>query len=177
MKSYNFQNAPAVDVNNLDKETLSALVEFVAFAGIAVILPFFHNQLFTGPIVNAIFYIAVVLLGVNRALFIALIPSVVAISVGLLPFVIYPIVPFIIIGNIIQILIFNIFKKKFWLGVVLSALAKFIFIFGAGNIIFNLILKSNLSPAITLIFSWPQLLTALAGGAIAYLFLKMIKKI
>lgn len=177
MKSFDLQEAPAVDVNTLDKETLAALIQFIALMGIAVILPFFHNQFFTGPIVNAIFYISVVLLGVNRTLYIALIPSVVAFSVGLLPFIIYPIVPFIIIGNIIQILVFNSFQKKFWLGVILSSVLKSLFIFVAGSVIFEMVLKKDLSPAVALIFSWPQLLTALTGGVIAYLFLKMIKKI
>lgn len=177
MKPFDFQEGVADPGAVIDREATSALAQFITVAGIAVIMPFFNNQLLTGPIVNAIFFISVVLFGVNKAIFIALIPSIVSLSVGLLPLLIFPIVPFIIIGNIIQIFVFNIFKKKFWVGVVLASVLKSLFIFTSGTVIFNLILKKDLAPAISLIFSWPQLLAALTGGIIAYLFLKLIKKI
>ena len=107
MKLFESQDIAGTGVNALDREAINSLTQFLVVAGIAVIMPLFHNQLLTGPIINALFYIAVVLFGVERALIIALIPSVVALSVGLLPALIFPIVPFIIIGNIIQIISFN----------------------------------------------------------------------
>lgn len=161
----------------LEKESVSSIAQMAAVLGLVIILPFFHNQLITGPIINAIFFISVILLGVHKTLYISLIPSVIALSVGLLPFIIYPIVPVLMIGNIIQIAVFNFFKKKYFLAMVLASLSKFIFIFFAGSLIFNVILKESLADSVSLIISWPQLFTALTGGVLAYFFLKIIKKV
>jgi len=158
----------------LEKESISAAVRFAIAIALAVILPFFHNQLITGPFINALFYIAVITLGINRAVVIALIPSVVALSVGLLPALIFPIAPFIIMGNLLQIFCFNYLKKNYWLGLAVSSLAKFSFIFLSGQIIFNFLLHKNIGAA-SMIFSWPQLMTALIGGVIAFAFIRFFK--
>jgi len=42
--------------------------------------------------------------------------------------------------------------------------------------VMNLILKKELALKVSTMMSWPQLLTALLGGLIAYLFLKSTKK-
>jgi len=159
-------------------EKTSALINFAAALGIAVIVPLFHNQLATGPIINALFFIAVIVLGAEKALFISLIPSVIALSAGLLPIIFAPMIPFIMIGNAILILTFNSLKdKNYWIGVVLSSFLKFIFIYSSSFIVINLIVKKELASNISSMMSWPQLLTALMGGVLAYFFLKIIKKV
>ena len=159
----------------IEKENVREAVKFFAIAALAIFLPFFHNQLITGPIINALFFVAVMLLGVYRAAAISLIPSVIALSVGLVPFPVFPIIPFIMAGNLIQIFSFNYLKKNYWLGAGVSSFLKFIFIYGSGTVIFELILKKDIAAAASIIYSWPQLLTAVLGAVIAYIVLKFLK--
>ncbi len=160
----------------LQKTATKELVKFSIVLSLAIIFPFFHNQLITGPIVNALLFISVILFGFQRAVFIALIPSVIAMSVGLLPAVLAPMVPFIMMGNILLIWVFNLLKKRYWIGVAVGSFLKFLFLYASSYAVINLVIKKELAFKIVEIMSWPQLLTALAGGAIAYFVLKFIKK-
>lgn len=163
---------------SLKKEAIITLVNFIALLGVAVIVPLFHNQMATGPIINAVFFVAVMMVGVEKALFISLIPSVIALSIGLLPIILAPMIPFIMIGNVILISGFNFLKdKNYWLAVILSSFLKFIFLYASSFIVVNLIMKKEIASSISSMMSWPQLITALLGGFLAYIFLKIIKKI
>ena len=89
----------------LEKVNAQALTAFIGLAGIATALPFFiHLQWITGPIINAIFILVLFLVGIRSALVVALIPSLMALSGGLLPAILAPVVPFIMIGNAIYVL-------------------------------------------------------------------------
>ncbi|MCX6723329.1 MAG: hypothetical protein NT094_04690, partial [Candidatus Staskawiczbacteria bacterium] len=61
-------------------------------------------------------------------------------------------------------------------GSIPSAIIKFIFIWSVGMVLAGSILKDT-AKNVLLMISWPQLTTALAGACIAYIFLKIIKKI
>lgn len=162
----------------IKKELVFVLVQFGLLLGVVIVAPFFHNQPISGPVVNAMLFISVSLLGVQAAVLIALIPSLVALSIGLLPAVLAPMVPFIMMGNIIMILSFNYLKQKnFWLAIVSSSFLKFIFLFLASSVVINLLLKKEVASAVVAMMSWPQFITALAGGVLAFLILKSIKKI
>lgn len=161
----------------LDKEKTLFLTKFAVLLGISIMAPFFLNQMATGPIVNAVLFITTVILGIESAVLIALTPSLIALSVGLLPSVLTPTVPFIMAGNIILVLIFNLFRKKnYWLGVVLAGFLKFAFLYCSSSIVVDLIIKKEAASKAVSMLSWPQLLTALAGGVIAYFVLKFIKE-
>lgn len=163
---------------SVKKEAIISLVNFIALVGVAVIVPMFHNQLATGPIINALLFIAAIMLGVEKALFICLIPSVVAMSVGLLPIVLAPMVPFIMISNVLMVLVFNILKdRNYWVGIIASSFLKFVFLYSSSFLVINLVIRKELASNISLMMSWPQLLTALAGGVLAFIFLKIIKKV
>ncbi|MBU1612807.1 iron hydrogenase [Patescibacteria group bacterium] len=157
---------------------VGAITQYLALLGLAVFLPFFHLQMVTGPLVNAILFIATVVLGWRKAVSIAFIPSIVAFSVGLLPVALGPMIPFIMVSNVILVMIFHaLWRKNYWLGVGSASVAKFVFLFGSGQVIFNLILKKDLAGPVASVLSWPQLYTALLGGIIAYVFLKFVKRI
>ncbi|MBT4210028.1 MAG: iron hydrogenase [Candidatus Komeilibacteria bacterium] len=161
-----------------DRAKTAATVQFVSLLSIATIAPLFHQQWVTGPIVNAMFLIAVVLLGSQNAIILALLPSTIALGVGLLPAVLAPMIPFIIISNVILILGFHLLRdKNFWLGIVVGSLLKFIFLWSTSFVVINLLLKQELATKVSAMMSWPQLATALIGGLLAYAFLKGIKKI
>ncbi|MFN3301720.1 MAG: ECF transporter S component, partial [Patescibacteria group bacterium] len=152
---------------------------FTLLIGIAILTPaIVHRQEITGPIINAILFLSTVLLSPELAMFIGLFPSIVALSSGLLPAVLAPMVPFIMTANAILVLIFSFLRKKsYWLGVVLAAFCKFLFLFSTSSIMMKLILKKELATKVAAMMGWTQLVTALAGGIIAFLILKALKKI
>lgn len=162
----------------LEKEKILSLVKFVAILSLSILAPLFKIQFITGPIVNALLFIATVILGSSSALLIGLLPSVISFSTGLLPFVLAPMIPFIMIGNSLLVVTFAYFyKKNYWLGVIMAAFLKFFFLFLSSQILVNFFLKSTLAVKVASMMNWPQLATALVGGVIAYSFLKFIKKI
>jgi hypothetical protein len=161
------------------------LTQFLALAGIATFLPFIiHLQWLTGPIVNAILIITLFLIGIRSALFLCVIPSLMALSGGLLPAVLAPILPFIMIGNMLMVLSVDWLytnikndKKGYWLGVVTGAGLKFVWLLFSLNIVKNLLIKQELAIKVAQIFSWPQFATAITGGLIAWAVLKWLKRI
>ncbi len=156
---------------------LAKVLQLSGFVALAVLAPYFSNQLITGSVVNALLFISVYILGIEAAFLLCLIPSLISIYTGLLPLALSPMIPFIMTGNALLILVFvNLKKRGFWFGAVPAALIKFIFIWGAGMILASSVL-SGILKNIMLMISWPQFATAIAGAAMAYLFLKTIKKI
>ena len=156
------------------KKIVVKIFQLSIFVVIAVAAPYFPNQLITGSIVNALLFISVVMLGIESAFFLCLMPSLVSIYTGLLPISLAPMIPFIMAGNALMALIFyKLYKRNFWAGAVPAAIIKFVFIWSAGMILANYVL-SGISKNIMIMISWPQLATALAGACIAYLFLKTI---
>ncbi len=161
---------------NLAKISLT-LAKFAALLAVATIAPLFHNQPITGPIVNATLFLGVIFLGTQNAILVGLIPSVIALAVGLLPSPLAPMVPFIMISNAILIITFGWLRQKnFWLAVGAGSVLKFLFLFSTTFIITNLIAQKSIAQKAAQILSWPQLITALAGGLLAYIILKALKK-
>ena len=166
-----------IKILEFKKESVFELIQFAVLVGIAIVVPLFYQQAITGSIINATLFVSVILLGVQNAILVGLIPSLIALSVGLLPPILAPIIPFIIVGNVILIIVFDSLKEKsFWLGVISASILKFIFLFSTSSIVINLLLKKEIASKVAIMMSWPQLLTALAGGLIAYIFLKNIKR-
>ena len=161
----------------LSRANILPLITFATLIGVATIVPLFHYQPVTGPIVNATLFIAAATLGPQRAILIGLVPSMIALSAGLLPAVLAPMIPFIMLSNAILIMTFSALKKKnYWLNVAIGSTLKFIFLFATSSIVINLLIKKEIAQQVALIMSWPQLLTALAGGVIAYPIIKLIKR-
>jgi len=162
-----------------------AIAKFLGLAGVATLLPFFiHLQWITGPIINAILILILFLVGIRSALVVCLIPSSIALASGLLPAILAPVVPFIMIGNVILVLgvdwLYNHFKNEvwgYWLGVIVGASFKFIFLFASVNFIAKLLIKQELAVKVAQMMSWPQLATAITGGMIAWVVLKWLKRL
>ena len=161
----------------LEKVLTGEMACFALFFSVALFAPVIGLQAVTGPLVNAILFLAVILIGLREAVLIALLPSVVAVSVGLLPAVMIPMVPLIIIGNVILVVVFNYFHKDFWKGVLLAAYFKFLFLFASSIVVTNFFTTGVVAQQASVMMSWPQLATALAGGLIAYALLSLSKKI
>lgn len=103
---------------------------FVGLMAVASILPrFIHNQFITGPIINATLFLGAVTLGTGNAILVGLVPSVVALSSGLLPMPLAPMVPFIMISNAVLIIVFNWMRKiHFGAGAIAASLVKYAFL-------------------------------------------------
>lgn len=163
---------------SIKKEKTIVLSQFVVLMGIALAAPLIQTQLISGTIVNLVLFVSTAILGIQAGILIGLLPSLFALATGLLPITLAPLIPFIIIGNIILVVVFNFLKEKnYWSAIILAGFFKFIFLFSVSSILINLFLEKQITSKAALMISWSQLFTVLAGGLIAFLFLKKIKKI
>jgi len=137
-------------------ETAVCTITAAVFPAIFAHTP--QNQFIVGPIVNAILFWVALRVGLTNALFIAVIPSLIALFRGLLPPTAAAVVPFIILGNCAMIIAFASLKTSLWIRVTVSSIFKSLFIFLP---VFFLLNSSSL---VTFMMSWPQLVTALIGG-------------
>ena len=161
----------------------ASIARFAGLASVAMFLPYLvHIQWITGPIVNAVLILTLLMFGIRHAVVIATFPSLMALSGGLLPVVLAPVVPFIMLGNMVLILCvdwcYNNFEDKtkgYWSGVILGASLKFLFLFLSVNIISGLLIKQELAIKVAQMMSWSQLYTAILGGVIAWEIWKRLK--
>jgi hypothetical protein len=159
-----------------ERVNTTSVAQFAGLVSMAMFLPYLVPvQWITGPIVNAILILTLLMFGFRNAIAIAVVPSLMALSGGLLPAILAPVVPFIMIGNMILILcvdwFYNNFKDKekgYWAGVIVGAAFKFLFLFVSVNIISGLLIKQELAVKVVQMMSWPQFYTAVIGGVIAW---------
>lgn len=171
------ENVISLDIRKIVAKSLV----FLGFVAIAVLAPYFGNQLVTGLIVNALLFISASVLGIEAAFLLCLVPSLISLYTGLLPLALAPMIPFIMMGNALLVLVFSKIKNwdvrrpNFWYAAISAAVIKYIFIFSAGTILANFVLH-DISKSVLLMISWPQLATSIAGAAIAYFVVLVIKK-
>ncbi len=174
-----------VKEKTLTRLNVVKLANFLVLVSIVILVPyFFHQQWITGPLVNAILILALFLAGIRSAVIVCLVPSLMALAGGLLPPILAPAIPFIMISNIILIFsldfIYNNFRyndeQNYWLGVLVGAFFKFLFLYISVNTISKLLIKQELAKQIVVMMSWPQFATAAIGGLIAFIILKKIKR-
>lgn len=159
-------------------ERLAYFAKMLGAFGVIMALGILPAQFVSGPLVNAMLFIVCVIIGRRSAILLALAPSPLALLFGVLPIVLAPMIPFIILGNIMMIYGFDyLSKKNYWFGVGLGSLLKFVWLYLTSQLMLTYFITSSVSAKIATMMSWPQLLTALLGGTIAYVFLKVIKKI
>ncbi len=149
----------------------------LVFLVVGIVPVFLHSQWITGPLVNAALLIAAVLVGPADAIMLGLIPSTVALSSGLLPLPLAPMIPFIMIGNGLYIILFLKAEKFSRMGaVIMASLGKFLFLFVTSKFILSALLSSPLAEKVSIMMSWPQLMTALIGGVIALSFFELSRR-
>ncbi|PIT88061.1 MAG: iron hydrogenase [Candidatus Magasanikbacteria bacterium CG10_big_fil_rev_8_21_14_0_10_36_32] len=166
------------NVGALKKEKISAIGQFLLILGGLMVVPMFPNQLFSGPLVNALLFIVTVFLGLRSGIILSFVPSLMALFGGLLPAIMAPFIPFIIISNIIMVVLFHYVRRKnYWLGVGAGGVVKFLFLTVSIQLYFQLFLNKPITQAIVTMMSWNQLYSALMGGVIAFVFLKFVKRI
>lgn len=159
--------------------TRTAIIIAFTLGVMALRLP----QFFTGPIVNLSLYMAVYTVNPLSGVFVGILTPLAAILIGIIPPILAPMIPFIMAGNSALSLTFGYLLKKNEIGAIVGAsLIKFLLLALSAKIILPLILgllEIDVSPgklaALIAIFTFPQLLTALAGGFLAYTIMKAIR--
>ena len=133
------------------------------------------SQFIVGPLVNACLLIAAAYTGLAGGAVVAVLSPFGAILTGAaIPL---PFAPFIAVGNFILVLLYVLLKKKQLAGIASGAVLKFAFLW-ASILTFTSLMNIPAKKATLLIasFSWPQLVTALIGGAIALVVIKALGK-
>ena len=149
------------------------------------------GQLVTGSCVNAILAVAVLVAGLGSGVTIAVISPVLAYLLQIAP-QIHP-VPAIMVGNTVFVLVLHglvgkdgrnaVIKVMGWLAAAVAKFAALYFI--VVNLICGVLapsllaagtLKEPMLKALPATFSWPQLITALIGGAVALAIVPVLKK-
>jgi riboflavin transporter FmnP len=94
---------------------------------------------------------------------------------------VFPLVPMIALGNAVYIIVFGLIIQKKEevpqqvLGLVVSSIGKFLFLYMAVRTLLPLFIP-EVKPPIIATFSLPQLWTALIGGALAIIIIKLLPK-
>ena len=143
------------------------------------------SQLVTGSCVNAVLAITVLVVGLSSGIIVAAISPFVAFLLGIGP-QLFPIVPTIAVGNIVFVIILwtlaykhlNDIKWKL-LAWCVSSVCKFLALY---LIVVQLIcrimpLKDAQINMFSTMFSWPQLITALIGSAVALLIAPQLRRV
>ena len=143
------------------------------------------NNFITGSIVNAMLIISVMTSGIATGITVAAVSPVLPTLLGFGP--VWPLVPFIAAGNIVLVLLWHLIgnlkmrNKYIAYGIALpvAAVAKFIVLYlGVVKVAVALILQlpEKQATMISYLFSYPQLITAVIGGACAIIILPPLKK-
>lgn len=134
-------------------------------------------QWVTGPLVNALLLVTVLRLGVAPAILVGLVTPLSAAVRGVLPLPLLVMIPFIALGNATLVSVFGALRgRNSVLALGAAALAKFALLYAAVTWLVAQPLSLavaggtqvvNMPAAIVEMMRWPQLATALVGGAIA----------
>ncbi|MEF9852736.1 MAG: hypothetical protein RR787_02005 [Hydrogenoanaerobacterium sp.] len=158
-------------------------------AGAVILGPVNTSQIITGSLVNMMLVIAAGIVGVGSGITIGVLSSLLATLLGIGP--IFPqITPLIAAGNAILVLIiYFVFKAANGLhggaqigvkigGVLVAAIVKCGFLWFTVPKMLTLIpgVKPQQAKMLTIMFSWPQAVTAVIGGLLALAVLPAIKK-
>ena len=148
------------------------------------------GQIVTGSCVNAVLAVAALVVGLGGGLTVAFLSPLCAYLLGIAPNLVA--VPAIMAGNAVFVLLLKLIAgngKTLWKNVTAwfaAAVAKFaalyilvvVLICGplSGSLLEAGLMKKPMIAVMTASFSWPQLVTALIGGALAFVLVPVLKK-
>ena len=129
----------------------------------------------TGPLVNALLLIAVETLGLWPAIALGLVTPLAGLLHGVLPLPLTVMIPFIMLGNATLVGVYSALRgRNRWLALGVAALAKFGVLYVA--VTFVAPLKIAMPAAIVAMMSWPQFVTAIAGGMLAFAAMRVLSE-
>lgn len=134
-------------------------------------------QWVTGPLVNALLVLIALRLGVGEAIVVGMVTPLAAALRGVLPLPLLVMIPFIALGNAALVSVLGaLWERGKWAALGLAAAAKFVLLYAAVTWLVARPLSVQVGgvaqavampAAIVEMMRWPQLGTALVGGAIA----------
>ena len=150
---------------------ISDVAKFAGVLALALLIPSLGlDQMFTGPLVNALLIATTITLGLPAAVMAGALPSVASLVRGLLPLPMAAMVPYIILGNAALVtLIALLHRRNYWLALGAAAVVKLGLLFSAVTYLVTV------PPALAGMMQWPQLYTALLGGVIAWAVLGLYR--
>lgn len=163
---------------NLRKYLLLRLDLVSYVLGFSIPLLISQPQLITGTIINSLFFIACEKLDKKALYPILVLPSLGAISHGVLfgpqTIFLFYFLPFIWLGNYLQVSVFSFTKQQNYLMRILcSALVKYLLLFIAANVYY----RAHVVPQLFITsMGIVQFATACLGGLLAYFILRLLKK-
>ena len=173
-------------------ETAMMLALLIALQWVGSFVPEeFTKQLVTGSLVNCVLAVTVLMVGLSSGITVALISPVMAFLLNIAPQIL--VVPAIMVGNTVFVLLLHFIagkdSKKIFRQIaawIIAAAAKFATLYGivaglicgvfAPSLLAAGSLKQPMLAALTFKFGWPQLVTALIGGAVALLIVPVLRK-
>ena len=149
------------------------------------------GQLVTGSCVNAVLAVSALVGGLSCGLVVALCSPVLAYLLGIAPQILT--VPAIMVGNAVFVLLLSLLADKTGKSIlkqviawVAAAVAKFAALYGivvllicgvlSEKLLASGVMKPPMLNALPATFSWPQLITALTGGAVALAITPVLRK-
>ena len=149
------------------------------------------GQLVTGSCVNTVLAVAALVGGTGCGITVALCSPVLAYLLGIAPMALT--VPAIMVGNAVFVVLLNLLSDKTgkrigkqvfaWIA---AAAAKFASLYAivvllicgvlSENLLSSGVMKAPMLKALPATFSWPQLITALVGGAVALAITPVLRK-
>ena len=149
------------------------------------------GQLVTGSFVNAVLAVSALVGGLGCGLTVAIISPVLAFLLGIAPNIVT--VPAIMVGNAVFVLLLHFLVGKDAESIVrriiawvVAAVGKFAALYAivvwlicgvlSDKLLSAGVMKAPMLKALPATFSWPQLVTALIGGAVALLITPVLRK-
>ena len=149
------------------------------------------GQLVTGSCVNAILAVSALVGGLSCGLVVALCSPVLAFLLGIAPQILT--VPAIMVGNTVFVVLLSLLADKSGKNIVKqivawisAAVAKFAALYAivvwlicgvlSESLLASGVMKAPMLKALPATFSWPQLFTALIGGAVALVITPVLRK-
>lgn len=127
-------------------------------------------QPFTGPAVNTMLFLSSAIVGIIGGVLIGALTPWIAFLNGILPPVLAPAIPFIMVGNAVLVILFGTLRRiNIYLAIATAAVVKFLVLTIAVRFLINV------PPKVSVMLQLPQLYTAITGGIIALLVLKLLE--
>ncbi len=139
-----------------------------------IALPGLGSTLIIGSLVNASLAVSSVVVGVWGGIIISIIAPIIAFMQQHIAFV--WLIPIVSVGNLILVIIYGRwYAKSKWTAIGLSSFLKAVALYLMIKVFINaLIVPVPAAKMMSMMFSWPQFITAVAGGFLASLILKVL---
>lgn len=176
------------NINNVRKLTRASMLLVFALTIIFIGSRFggaTFNSFVVGPLVNAVIILAAMLTDMKFGILVSISTPILAALTGQLAAPMVPFVPFIMLGNATLAVTFRLFHSWFktygrYIGILVGAVLKTAFLVLSVNYlvtVFNLNIPKPIISKLAVVMSYPQLYSAIAGGAVALVFYTIFKRV